>query len=236
MLRISICHRSSKMRNKLLDYIARISEIEDDYITECFADVKTVQQRIEKKEFCFDLLLLEMEANGIGGLFLAKCIREANCDVDIIFIAENMNFVSEAFHYHGKNYIVEPVLYELFSKEIVQYLWEREHSETEYIIVQLHGKKQMLSLKSILCFVSEGRKIGVVFSNSRESIWFYEKLNDLEKRLEGKGFVRCHQSYLVNARKVESVGSETLQAENSYFPISRKYQKSVNEYFERVNV
>lgn len=36
----------------------------------------------------------------------------------------------------------------------------------------------------------------------------YKKLNDIEEEINHRAFLRCHQSYLVNMNKIESVENE----------------------------
>lgn len=77
---------------------------------------------------------------------------------------------------------------------------EREEYQSEYLSVLVQGKEQMIPLNMVEYFVSDARKIGVISVNKREPLWFYGKMNELEGRIAKFGFLRCHQSYLVNIR------------------------------------
>lgn len=232
MLRIAICDRDKRQQSELLGFIANDTEIGDDYVTECFSNVHMVQERLEGHDFNFDLLFLGLDVAGKEGLSLAAYMREQKVDIDIIFIAENDEFIAEGFRYKAFNFIVRPVTYERFCYEMAQYLKERRENQSEYLSVLVQGKEQMVSLNLVEYFTSDARKIGAVTANRKEPLWFYGKMNDLEDKISKYGFLRCHQSYLVNIQKITGMTSEQIQTKNGVFPISRKYSTSVREKWE----
>lgn len=233
MLRIAICDRDRKQQSELLVFIANDTEIGDDYVTECFSDAHTVQSRLESRDFNFDLLFLNLDAEGKEGLALASYMRERKVDIDIIFLAVNHRFIAEGFRFKAFNFIIKPVTYERFCYEMAQYLKERRESQSEYLSVLVQGKEQMLSLNMVEYFTSDARKIGAVTANRKEPLWFYGKMNDLENKIAKYGFLRCHQSYLVNIHKITGMTSEQIQTRNGVFPISRKYGAGVREEWEK---
>ena len=125
-------------------------------------------------DFQFDLLFLEIDFGGNFGLELAEYLRERKIDIDVIFIAENADYITEAFRLRAFNYIVKPVDFDKFRYEMKQYLNEKKHYQKEYLAVFIQGREQMLTLNTILYFNSNARKIGAFFSNGMEEVWFYE--------------------------------------------------------------
>lgn len=234
MLRIAICDKDKRLQMQLLDYIAKDVDVDDDYRTECFDDTDKVKHRIDAGDFHFDLLFLGLDAEGTRGLKLAEYIREMKIDMDVFFVAENVNFVTDAFRYKAFNYLVKPIDFVKFTYEMKQYMHEKKCYQKEYLSVSIQGKEQMLPLNTILYFSSNARKIGAFFSNGNKEIWFYGKLDELEKNLEKYDYVRCHQSYLVSGRKIEDVDSESVYAGKEVFPISRKYHENVKEKWDKI--
>ena len=69
----------------------------------------------------------------------------------------------------------------------------------------------------------------VVLHTAGESYSFYQKLDALERELEGSGFLRCHRSFLVQERYVRSWMGRSLWLEDgTEVPISRGCEKEVN--------
>ncbi|CDE45872.1 two-component response regulator [Clostridium sp. CAG:411] len=234
MLKIAIYDKDKRQQAQILDYIARDVDIEDDYATECFSDIETVKARIEDADFHFDIIFIEVDEKGEKGLSLASYIRSKNMDIDILFLAQTLDYITEAFRYRAFNYLVKPITFSKFQYEIKQYLQEHKNYQKDYLSVTIQGKEQMIPLNAVLYFASNGRKIGAFFANAGEEIWFYGKLNELEENLEKFDYIRCHQSYLVNGNKIENVDRENVYAGNEMFPISRKYGEKVQEQWNRI--
>lgn len=232
MLKIAICDKDQKQQAQILDYIARDVDIEDDYVTECFSDVEKVKNRIEEADFNFDIIFIEIDEQGTKGFALASYIRDKNLDIDILFLAKTMDYITEAFRYRAFNYLVKPIDFSRFQYEIKQYLQEHKNYQKDYLSITIQGKEQMIPLNTVLYFTSNGRKIGVFFANGNEEVWFYGKMNELEENLKKFDYIRCHQSYLVNGNKVENVDRENLYVGTETFPVSRKYSESVQKQWE----
>ena len=80
-----------------------------------------------------------------------------------------------------------------------------------------------------------GKKVAVHLENG-EALYINGKLDDIaQKLLNGTGnnlFVRCHQSYLVNLRHVESMQRYLLIfADGEELPVSKAYTKEVQQAF-----
>lgn len=234
MLRIVICSGDKKLQTQLLDFIAWDGDIEDNYITECFDSIEAAKKRIRSGEFGFDLLFLEITEKSVEGLELTEYIREQKIDIDIFFVGASMKYVKEAFRYRVLNYLLKPLEYEMFRYEVKQYLIERNKQNKEFLSVSINGKESILPLNSILYFASNDRKIGAFFADGSQEIWFYGKLNELEQNLQKFNFVRCHQSYLINGKKIDKVEGGYIYAGKKEFTITRKFEENVQKKWEKI--
>ena len=234
MLRIAICEKDQRQRSELLDYISMDTDIEDDYITECFSQVVEVKKRLDENDFNFDILFLMMDSVGVDSLALLQYIREKKFDVDVFFIADTVDFVTEAFRCRAFAYLVKPFDLKKFTYEMKQYLKEKTEYQKDYLAVSVQGKEQMIPLNAVLYFTSNVRKIGAIFLNDDKEVWFYGKLDDLEQRLKTYGFIRCHQSYLINGHKIEGISGNEIVTSGGSFQISRKYTENVKEEWEKI--
>lgn len=231
MIRIAIFDRNRERQDELMDYIVQDIDIRDDYQAECFEKSEKIIERLEQNDFKFDLIFLEIGGKG-EGLSLVKKFRERKIDIDIFFLAENSDYISEAFHFKASNYIIRPLRYERFRFEMLQYLKEKKNNKREYLPISVQGKECLLPLKKIAYFTSDARKIGAFFCDGSEAIWFYGKLDELEKELSDFGFLRCHQGYLLNKNRMNAISSEYIFTKDGDFPIGRKYSKNVKADWE----
>jgi DNA-binding LytR/AlgR family response regulator len=87
--------------------------------------------------------------------------------------------------------------------------------------ITVNGVIQRIPLEKVFFFESNARKITVYTAG--ENIEFYNKLDMLEGILSEKGFLRCHQSYLINEKYIDSMSRETVMVKGEKIPMSRKY-------------
>lgn len=219
----------------LLDYIAHDIDIDDDYETKCFSSFFDVQQSVEKLEFRCDLIFIGISGNEKSGFKLAEYLRKHNLDVDIFFVADNANYISEGFKYRASNYLAMPLDYTQFVSEMSHYLEDRRKNQKNYFFVSINGKQRRIDLDTVKYFSSDARTVYVYFKGHKETIYFYGKINDIQDCLEKEGFLRCHQSYLVNMNMIEQISGELINVSDEDIPISRKYSEHVKEVWKKFN-
>ena len=73
-------------------------------------------------------------------------------------------------------------------------------------------------------FESDRRKVNCVTQN--RTYTFYGKLDEVEQELEGAGFVRIHQRYLVRSAAIRQLCGNEVQVGDTTLPISRSYHSS----------
>lgn len=105
------------------------------------------------------------------------------------------------------------------------------HSMDNIIDFFSNGRGRMLTLKrksgldvihlaDIRYIMSDKRKI-IIFTDE-SPMEFYYKLDEIEEMLDD-GFIRCHQSYIVNMKHIKIFVEEGLQLlDETFIPISRK--------------
>lgn len=229
MFQIAICDGEKRQQQELLDFIARDTEIEDDYITECFSDGSHILDRIQKGDFHFDLIFLEIELAGSTGLAVASAIRERKLNTDILFLTRCSDHIEDGFRFRAFNYLIKPLSYGRFCQVMKEYLAEKREMQNDSILISVQGKEYRILLNTVLYFSSEKRKVGIFSLNEGQNLWFYEKLDVLTKKLQPYGFWRCHQSYLVNSGKIKSISREQIEVGKELVPIGRKYSASIKE-------
>lgn len=105
---------------------------------------------------------------------------------------------------------------------------DQEAPLSKYINLSSFGKITKIPLDTILYIESNRRKV-TIQTDSAQYIC-YEKLNTLEQLLGEEGFMRCHQSYLVQTNKILSFNSNhtvSLAKTTVAIPVSRRHQPEV---------
>ena len=220
MLKVGICEDELETANKLHDMLVRIlfsyTEVEISH----FTDGWEVMDSIQKDDFHVDLLFLDIHMKQIDGMSTASFIRKHHIDVDIIFLTISKEHVFEGYNYRAFAYCLKPLDEKKIAADLHRYM-EEKNKCSDYLNVVVKGKEQRLSLDRIIYFESQKRKI-IAYALTDQLV-FYAKLDEIEELIGDKGFVRCHQSYMVNQKMIDSIGRTEIVAQGMHIPMSRKY-------------
>ena len=164
------------------------------------------------------------------GMTAAKMIRAVDSDVMIVFVTSSAEYVFTGYEVRAFRYILKPELLHGFSGVFRECLEELTRSNEVRFTFQRSSETVSLPLRDILYFESDKRIIAV--KTLTEQFSFYGKLDNIEEQLKKQDFVRCHQSFLVNAKKISSVRISDLTLTNGdTLPVSKRRAKETNEAF-----
>lgn len=229
MIYIGICDDNRAHREQLMELISKALFRYDD-VTFCGYDSgDALIEAIEDGHFECELLFLDIQMPGRDGLRTAAYIREHRVDVDIIFVTVSTEHVFDGYTYQAFSYLVKPLNEKRLTDELERYMKLKEKG-TDCLHVQISGKRVPIFLNRVKYFATEGRKL-VAHQLGEEDIAFYAKMNDLQETLQNEDFLRCHQSYLVNAKYVESYSRKEMDVGGELIPIARRYVEEVRNRF-----
>jgi DNA-binding LytR/AlgR family response regulator len=232
MLRIGICDDEKAVVEQLRSILVKLLFSYTDVEYQSFLDGQEIIDSIQNGAFKLDLLFLDIHMEKVDGLKTAEFIRKHGVDVDIIFLTASKDYVFEGYRYRAFAYHLKPVKEALLEKDLLRYLEEKRNLE-DCLTIQTKSKKIHLPLNRVIYFKSEGHKITA--HTLAGGTVFYGKLDDLEEQIGQKGFVRCHQSYMVNRSMIDAVGRKEIHAQGITVPMSRKYYES-GELHEKIHV
>lgn len=180
-----------------------------------------------------DIIYLDILMGKMNGIETAKRLREIGCMAAIIFLTTSDEYVFEAFDTSPFYYIVKDEMPLNKFKEIFRRAVSTiKLKENDYVSIAYGGTTVKLELSKITYFEVLNRLITVHTADS--SIEYYEKMENVEKALEGKGFVRIHRSYLVNCYYIHKLTRTAVcLADGSELPVSAKYSHSVQQQFSK---
>lgn len=96
------------------------------------------------------------------------------------------------------------------------------------LIVKKKGETLRIPVHDIMYIESVAHKLHLY---TKESMYAYnDKMVNVEQLLKKQGFIRCHQSYLVNFDMVSSVKKDRLIVGEQEIRISRKYKDDVKRH------
>lgn len=231
-MKIAICDDEKEIREYLTK---RVNDILADYdldgSVECFSDGAPLVERYRSGKGDFSLILLDITMKSCDGLTAAKRIREQDGDVMIVFVTASAEYVFSGYEVRAFRYILKPELINGFEGVFKDCLKELTKSGEVHFSFQTGNQTVSLNIKDIFYFESDKRKILIKTLGGKEYS-FYSKLDKVEEELKKNDFVRCHQSFLLNAKKISSLRQGEAELINGEtVPVSKHRAKETNEAF-----
>jgi len=216
-------------REIIRDYILKINDLE--IIAEFNKPVEAITFLNENKT---DLLFLDINMPEINGIHFAGSLSDPP---DIIFTTAYREFAANGFELQAVDYLVKPIPFDRFLKAVNHYLRLhsksvekttpeiREKPEDEFILLKDSKKTHKVYLGDIKYIESDGDYIRFYLLNRK--LMIRGSLSSLEATLPPALFLRIHNSYVINLKKVNAVTLYSVEIEGTELPISRSHKEKV---------
>lgn len=231
MIRIGICdeaERDLQMHKELLQDIMGKECINAEIL--CFQSGEDLLFEIEQKSM--DIILMDVELQGINGVETAKKIRETDMQTLLIFITCHEQYCKEIINVQPFAYIDKPVSRDKLAEVVIRAV-ALIGNRDDMIQFSSRKKEYRIFLREILYFESDKREVLVSCEKKRYS--FYRKLDEVEEELKqySEKFLRIHKSFLVNPFYIkESSYEKIIMCDGKEITISPKYRKVIRQYYE----
>lgn len=169
------------------------------------------QELIQSQDH-FDIIFLDIIMRDMDGLRTAQLIREKAFDKILVFISSSREFVFDAYDAEPFWYLLKPVEEKKLKRVLQKAVLKMQHHSQEFMIISKERQKKKLLLDNICYFEIKGRRIDV--HETSGIFTYYEQISVLEKNLQGKGFFRCHKSYLINLKHVDVYNRQEVTLDN----------------------
>lgn len=151
----------------------------------------------------YDIILMDIQMEGMDGMAAAHRIRETDQDVVIMFITNRADYAIRGYEVDALDYIVKPVDYFFFAQKMTRALTRIRKPGSTVLTYSTRNGLIRMSVKDILFVESEGHVLAFHTTGGIKRI--REKMQSLEDRLRSEHFFRCNKGYLVNLRYVDGI-------------------------------
>ncbi|MCL2051127.1 MAG: LytTR family DNA-binding domain-containing protein [Lachnospiraceae bacterium] len=161
----------------------------------------------EKNGNYLDLLISDIEMPGLSGIKAAHIIRKKDKQVIIIFLANHCQYISQALKVEIFDYLVKPLdITELNS--VIKRAVEKYQEQQHLIEIKSNGNLILLEANTIIKIESEKNYIN--FYTSEKKYRYKGSLKEYEVKLAPNGFLKCHNSVLVNAEHIHKIETDRI--------------------------
>lgn len=194
-----------------------------------------------EEEQDFAVLFVDIQMKEMNGMEMAKQIRQQDPNIVIVFTTGIPDYMEEGYDVEALHYLLKPI-----SRTKLDQCMDRalqRGGQERFLLVQTKEQMQKLSFERIMYVEASGHGCVIEYCSRAGKTCqtkTTESISELEKRLSGEDFVRCHRSYLCRTGSIHRIDkTEILMDNGSRVPVSRRLYSQVNQafiqYFRRVN-
>lgn len=205
MLNILICDDDKTMIKAMVSIVENVlAETNKKAKIHTFTDASLVSDQIMSG--C-DIALLDIDFEGTdyNGMDIARRLRIQRSDTVLIFVTNFIEYAPEGYEVQDFRYVLKRDIRNDLKPNL---LLAMKNLNRETLPIQANGEIINLVLDDILYLEVQQHNVTAVMrrqtqDKKQKEYSFYASLSELEKRLEPKGFLRIHKSYLVNMKHLK---------------------------------
>ena len=217
MINIGICEDELHYRVNIKDMLGDIlSTYSINYKIYEFSSGEELLSNYPKD---LDILIMDIQMKIINGMDTARKIREFDQNLEIIFMTSFSEFMQEGYEVKAYRYILKPISERKISRNILPCINEIMKKKNNYLTINVKNYVDRIKIDSIV-YIETDRPNILIYTNDNKYTTKMS-ISKIDKILREHGFFRCHNSYIVNLKLVESVNSNTLKIGEKYIPISK---------------
>ncbi len=234
MYRIALCEDNDDDRAATKAALARV--MDGAGLSYSVADFWSGEEFVfHCKPYMFDIVLFDVKMRRVSGIEAAKQLRESDRSAEIIFLTTYSDYVFSSFEAEPIRYLIKPLEYERFHEAMEKAIQKVDEKSRHCYFISFGNTTYCIPVNDIKYFSSEGRIVDAHCASGEYS--FYAKLDEVEQTELLSGFLRCHQSLLVNPDHIRRITTESItlfSGEN--LPVSRVRAKAIKDsFFKRIS-
>ena len=226
MLSIAVCDDEIRVCSNIA---TKIRDILEQMKIPCLIRQFNGGQELLQAPEKFDIIFLDIIMRDPDGMTTAQLLRTKSPDTILIFISSSRDYVFDAYEVEAFQYLLKPVDAGKLRHVLEKAIRKTETHSSEYMLISTARQKKKLFLDDICYFEIRGRKIDI--HKTDDILTYYEQISILEKSLQGKGFFRCHKSYLINLKHVDTYDRQEVTLDNGekIMIAKRRYNDFIRE-------
>ncbi len=229
VVRITICDDTKRDRTKLKKLIEEYCKVwEHELILSDCASGEEYLEYLEKGEEA-DILLLDEEMPGIGGMELKDRLFKSNSKTLILFVTSHDEIIGEAYGIGVVGFITKPIDKEWLYKKMDDAILGLSRYRKQDV-----NEKKTNSINDIL-YITVKDKCSKIYTKDGLTQFAYKTLNSYKEELK-EDFFMTDKSYLINLQYAGNIVNEKMGDKNRSWiklvgtdiliPLSRRRRKN----------
>lgn len=224
MIVIGICDGEQTVRSLLASYVERFHQETGEDIR--LLAYSTGEKLLKNYMLNLDLIFLEIPLLQVNGLKIAEHIKKQDTQVRIVFLTTMLSHVLEAYEVGASNYILKPLSYGKFCKELSRVQEEQRGKEGLSFLEQNKNGLYKIYYRDVRYIETSGKNT-LIHTEKRE-LPSNRQMKQYEQLFAGTSLIRCHASFIVNLRYFQKMeGSLIVLTDGTEIPVSRSRRTHV---------
>ncbi len=230
MYHLVICDDKQKCRDFLKEELRNYSDALDEKME--LAEYATGDAFLfHFKPGFYDIAFFDVEMSGTNGIETARRIRALDKNIIIIFTTAHGESVFSSFAAEPLSFLTKPLKADEIRDAVSRAINKINNSRVRKFTFEFNKTFYVIPVRDIMYFESKGRKIDLV-SCFQERKSFYSKMDVLQTDASLEGFIRCHQSFLVNPDYIREISNNSiLLTTGACLPVKRGSVKEIKKNF-----
>jgi DNA-binding LytR/AlgR family response regulator len=178
-----------------------------------------------------DLIFLDIQLPGMTGL---NFLRSLPTPPLVVLTTAYAEYALESYEFNVIDYLLKPISFERFSKAVnkivdgrlfTQATKEKNSLQADHIFVKSNSKFFKVNFSEIIYI--EGMKDYLKIHTAEYKLVTHQTMNDMEKILPDKQFLRVHKSYIIAVAHIKSIYGNSIEMEKETIPIGINYKDKV---------
>jgi DNA-binding LytR/AlgR family response regulator len=207
-------------------HLARIGTLE---LTGVYRNAPEAEAALQTGET--DIMFLDIRLPGMSGLQFLRGLKDPPLVVLTTAYAE---YALESYEFNVIDYLLKPISFERFSKAVSKILDGRLFTAAakeaylysdDHIFVRSNSKFFRVNFSEILYI--QGMRDYLKIYTPDYALVTHQTMNELEKTLPARHFIRVHKSYIISLKHIRSIYGNTIELDKATIPIGINYKESV---------
>ncbi len=188
-------------------------------------------EALKKKEV--DVMFLDIHLPGMTGLHFLNSLAEPPL---VVLTTAHAEYALESYEFSVIDYLLKPISLERFSRAVNKIVdgrlfspaaKEKDRPAGDHIFIKSNSKFFKVNLAEIVYV--QGMKDYLKIHTPEYTLVTHQTMNELEKILPARQFIRVHKSYIVAIAHIRAIYGNSVELEKTTIPIGLNYKDNVME-------
>jgi DNA-binding LytR/AlgR family response regulator len=225
LIKCIIVEDETLAQDVIRNHLAHFDQLE---LTGVYRNAREAMEGLNTQEV--DVMFLDIRLPGMSGLHFLRSLSDPPLVVLTTAYAE---YALESYEFNVIDYLLKPISLERFSKAVNKLLDGRLYSLAgkespppgDHIFIRSNSKFFRVNFSEILYV--QGMKDYLKIHTPDYTLVTHQTMNELEKSLPARQFIRVHRSYLVAVGHIKAIYGNSIELGKETIPIGLNYKETV---------